>query len=132
MLVIYGVILEVIAELRPAIEAVARCDGDLARQMRRAASSVALNTAEGMYSQGKNRGARYYNAVCVGPGLMHETLACLEVRVALGYLPRVDDGARRGSDPQDHRHPSQARRQIDEASRGRARCSASPDITSRR
>ena len=87
MLMIYGTILEVIAELRPVIGEIERRDADLARQMRRAASSVALNTAEGMYSRGKNRGARYHNAL----GSMQETLACIEVGAALGYV-RVDEG----------------------------------------
>jgi len=87
MLRIYSVILEVVGELRPVIGQIERCDSDLARQMRRAASSVALNTAEGMYSQGKNRGARYHNAL----GSMRETLACIEVGVALGYVPRVEE-----------------------------------------
>jgi four helix bundle protein len=87
MLRIYDVILEVVGELRPVMGQIERCDADLARQMRRAASSVALNTAEGMYSQGKNRGARYHIAL----GSMRETLACIEVGVALGYLARVDE-----------------------------------------
>jgi four helix bundle protein len=87
MLKIYGTILEVIAELRPVMGEMERKDPDLARQMRRAASSVALNTAEGMYSRGKNRAARYHNAL----GSMQETLACIQVGEALGYV-RVDDG----------------------------------------
>jgi hypothetical protein len=40
-----------------------------------------------MYSQGKNRGARYHNAL----GSMRETLSCIEVGVALGYLPSVEE-----------------------------------------
>jgi four helix bundle protein len=62
-----------------------RRDSDLARQMRRASSSVALNTAEGMYSRGKNRTARYHTAL----GSARETLACLEVAVAMGYVESV-------------------------------------------
>ncbi len=88
MLRIYDVILEVIWELRPVIGTIERRDADLARQMRRAAASVALNTAEGMCSQGKNRPARYHTAM----GSMRETLACIEVGVALGYLEPVDAG----------------------------------------
>ena len=86
MLNIYGTILEVIAELRPVIGQIERCDADLARQMRRAASSVALNVSEGMYSRGKNRGARYHTAM----GSMRETLSCIEVGTALGYVDGVD------------------------------------------
>jgi hypothetical protein len=55
MLRIYGVVLGVVKDARPVIEAIERKDPDLARQMRRAVSSVALNISEGMYSRGKNR-----------------------------------------------------------------------------
>jgi four helix bundle protein len=54
--------------------------------MRRATCSVALNVSEGMYSRGKNRGARYHTAM----GSMRETLACIEVSEALGYLLSVE------------------------------------------
>jgi four helix bundle protein len=86
MLRIYGVVLEVVREVRPLIELIERKDPDLARQMRRAACSVALNISEGMYSRGKNRGARYHTAM----GSMRETLSCIEVSVALGYVQGVD------------------------------------------
>ncbi len=86
MLKIYGVILEVVGELRSVIGEIERKDADLARQMRRAASSVALNVSEGMYSRGKNRGARYHTAM----GSMRETLSCVEVGVALGYVEGID------------------------------------------
>ncbi len=90
MLRIYDVVLEVVRDLRPVIEGIERRDSDLARQMRRAASSVALNMSEGMYSRGKNRGARYHNAM----GSMRETLACIEVGEALGYVGTVDPALR--------------------------------------
>ncbi len=90
MLRIYDVVLEVVRDLRPVIEGIERRDPDLARQMRRAASSIALNMSEGMYSRGKNRGARYHNAM----GSMRETLACIEVGEALGYVGTVDAGLR--------------------------------------
>jgi four helix bundle protein len=86
MLRIYDVILDVVKALRPVIGQIERKDADLARQMRRAASSVALNCAEGMHSQGKLRTARYYNAL----GSMRETLACVEVGTALGYIEGID------------------------------------------
>ena len=88
MLEIYGVILEVVAELRPVIGRIEKCDGDLARQMRRAAASVALNTAEAMNSGGGNKRLRYQTAA----GSMRETLACIEVAVALGYMQAADEG----------------------------------------
>ena len=86
MLKIYEVILGVVGELRPVMGAIEKRDPDLARQMRRAVSSVALNTAEGMYGRGRNKGARYQNAL----GSMRETMACVEVGVALGYVGGID------------------------------------------
>jgi four helix bundle protein len=62
--------------------------------MRRATCSVALNVSEGMYSRGKNRGARYHTAM----GSMRETLACIEVSEALGYLRSVEPGLLRRID----------------------------------
>jgi len=86
MLSIYGVILEVVRGLRPVIGEIERKDPDLGRQMRRAVCSVPLNVSEGMYSRGKNQAARYHTAM----GSMRETLACIEVGMALGYVKAVD------------------------------------------
>jgi four helix bundle protein len=88
MLKIYGVILQVVGELRPVVGQIERRDADLARQMRRAMCSVALNVAEGMGSGGRNRPARYHTAL----GSMQETMACVEVSQALGYIGEVDAG----------------------------------------
>lgn len=79
MLRIYPVILEMLRELRPVLAAIERRDGDLARQLRRAAPSVALNTAEGMGSRAGHRTERYGTAL----GSARETLACLDVAEAL-------------------------------------------------
>lgn len=86
MLNIYPVILEVIRSLRSSIAQLERRDPDLARQLRRASSSVALNVAEGMYSRGGNRAARYHTAL----GSMRETQACLEVAQAFGYIGPIE------------------------------------------
>lgn len=86
MLRIYPVVLEVLGELRAFIAQIERRDTDLTRQLRRCASSIALNTAEGMYSRGKNRQARYHTAL----GSAREALACLEVARALGYVRSLD------------------------------------------
>ena len=87
MLDIYPFILETITLLRPLAARIARADADLGRQMRRAQASIALNVAEGAYSRGRNRQARYHTAL----GSARETLACLEVAVALGYMAALDE-----------------------------------------
>ena len=86
MLRIYTTILEVLRALRPLVAAIERHDRDLARQLRRAASSVALNVQEGSGSHGGTRRERYRNAL----GSARETGACLDVALALGYLEEVD------------------------------------------
>ncbi len=79
---VYHEVLELIRVLRAFIEEIERRDPDLGRQMRRALPSVALNMAEASGSRGRNRGARFSNAL----GSMRETRACLEVAEALGYI----------------------------------------------
>lgn len=86
MLAIYTVILETIRRMSPTMRRIERCDRDLGRQLRRAASSVALNVAEGMFSRGGNQAARYHSAL----GSARETLACIEVAIAMGYLASAD------------------------------------------
>jgi len=88
MLRIYTVILEVLRDLRPVVAAIEAHDRDLGRQLRRAATSVALNTQEGGGSNGGTRRERYRNAL----GSARETGACLDAAVALGYLESVDAG----------------------------------------
>jgi len=82
MLRIYPVILEVLKKLQPVVRRIELKDRDLGRQLRRCSSSIALNVAEGMYSRGRNRNARYHSAL----GSARETLACLEVAEACGYV----------------------------------------------
>jgi four helix bundle protein len=54
----------------------------LADQLERALISVPLNVAEGAYSRGKNRQARYQSAAASA----REVLACLETAEALGWV----------------------------------------------
>jgi four helix bundle protein len=68
------------------IDLIGQHDTDLARQMRRALTSVPLNIAEGASSRGKNRAARYHT----GAGSMREVVAAIDVAVSLGYLPKKD------------------------------------------
>jgi len=86
MLRIYPVILEILRQLKPVLRRIELKDRDLARQLRRCSVSIALNVAEGMYSRGNNRGARYHSAL----GSARETLACLEAAEACGYVTGVD------------------------------------------
>jgi four helix bundle protein len=91
MLRVYAEVLEVIVSLRPIVIAFEKRDPDLARQLKRASSSVALNIAEANGSRGRNRGARFHTAL----GSMRETLACVEVGQAHGYVDAHPDVARR-------------------------------------
>jgi four helix bundle protein len=85
MLRIHDDMLEAIAEMRPMIAAIERHDRDLGRQLRRAASSVVLNIAEGSGSSGGTRTERYRNAL----GSARETIACLRTAEAFGYVGAV-------------------------------------------
>ncbi len=86
MLRIYPVLLELVRALAPMVRQLERHDPDLARQCRRALASGPLNVGEGMYSQGRNRKARYHNAL----GSLREVLSCFEVASALGYVEELD------------------------------------------
>jgi four helix bundle protein len=81
MLRIYEVALRVVEELRPVLVCIERKDRDLARQMRRAVSSVVLNIAEGSGSSGGTRRERYRSAL----GSAREVVACIEVARAWRY-----------------------------------------------
>ena len=79
---IYDFVIETIRLLAPVVRDVAKHDRDLADQMRRALSSVALNLNEGAGSQRGNRRLRYENAC----GSAKESRACYEVAGAFGYV----------------------------------------------
>ena len=86
MLRIYDVMLRVLESLKTVLPCVRRHDGDLDRQLRRAASSVLLNLAEGSGSSGGNRRLRYQNAL----GSARECQAALHAACALGYVATID------------------------------------------
>src|SRR5260221_13471476 len=86
MLRINTTIIDVWRMLRPVIARIEAQDRDLARQLRRASSSMARNTSEGSGSSGGTRRERYRNAL----GSARETGACLDVSLALGYVEEID------------------------------------------
>jgi four helix bundle protein len=81
MFQVEAVSIELIQALRPLVQRVRRSDRSLADQLRRAASSVALNIAESNFSDPGNRKARLFTAA----GSAGETRAALRVAVAWGY-----------------------------------------------
>jgi len=91
MLRIYSDVLDWLSALVPLIDRISRHEPDLAKQLKRASRSVALNLAEGMYARGGSRIAAY------GVSLreMRESYAGLEIGVRLRYIaplePRIED-----------------------------------------
>ncbi len=87
MLRIYEDIIALVSELAGDIERIERRDADLARQLRRAASSIALNTMEGGGLRGGNRRLRYESAL----GSLREVTAVLDVAEALRMIGRREE-----------------------------------------
>ncbi len=74
--------IELVAQLAALAVTLDRHDRDLAKQLRCAASSIALNIAEGRRREGKDRCYLFR----VAAGSAEETRACLQVAAAWGYL----------------------------------------------
>ena len=83
---IYPVILDLVRRLAPVIRGLRSRSSALADQMERALISVPLNVAEGAYSRGKNRQARFQSAAASA----RETLACLETAEAMGFIAPIE------------------------------------------
>jgi four helix bundle protein len=79
---LYTLAILLVQRLARYVQEIERHDPDLARQMRRALTSVPLNLAEGMNARGKNRVARYDTSL----GSHNEVIACLDVGEALEYI----------------------------------------------
>ena len=90
MLKIYDDMLDVIRLLKPIVEVVRAHDGDLAKQVTRAASSTLLNLAEGSGCQGARRRNHYDIAL----GSARETSACIDTAEAWGYVEGVPEALR--------------------------------------
>jgi four helix bundle protein len=82
---IYFIVIEIVREVRPVADRIGRFDRDLARQLKRASVSIALNVSEGSAT----RGGRRRNTYEIALGEARETRACLEAAEAIGYVPRV-------------------------------------------
>src|SRR3954468_472172 len=83
---IYSVVLELVRKLAPFLPRLRARSASLGDQMERALISIPLNVAEGAYSRGRNRQARFQSAAASAP----ETLACLETAEAMGFVGPVD------------------------------------------
>src|SRR4051812_14064757 len=82
MFITYEVSLEAIRTLRPLVERIQREDRDLADQIRRAASSVALNLAEGQRLTKGNRPKHY----AIAHGSANEVRAAVQTALAWGWV----------------------------------------------
>ena len=79
---IYTDSLQMIREMRTTLDAIAKQDADLARQTRRALTSITLNIAEGEGRRNGNARVRFQTAM----GSANEVRACIETADALGYI----------------------------------------------
>ena len=75
-----------ISELRPPLAAIARCDAKLAKQLRTAAASIALNIAEGRGRDGADRRHHWR----IARGSAEEVCAILRVAEEFGDLRTRD------------------------------------------
>ena len=90
MMNVYRKSLALVAGIGAVGRRVAAVDADLARQLRRAGSSICLNIAEAEHGMGRRKQASFSVAL----GSARETRACLDVSEALGYLDTVDERLR--------------------------------------
>jgi four helix bundle protein len=79
---LYAVSLDAVRLVGPAATAIGRHDADLARQLRKALTSIHLNISEGMDAHGRNRHAHFRIAL----GSTNECIGALDAADALGYF----------------------------------------------
>ena len=82
MLRVHQTALELVGQVMPLLERIARRDADLARQGRRAVTSVPLNVAEGSDQVGKRRVLHYRIAL----GSARETWSVVQCAMAAKYI----------------------------------------------
>ncbi len=80
------VALEIVTEITPLIAPIARHDPDLARQIRRALPSAALNLAEGRRRVGRDR----FHHFRIADGSNDEVRIALRIATASGSIPRAE------------------------------------------
>ena len=73
---------EFIVAVRPLVLAIELRDRNLADQLRRAATSAALNVAEGNRRDGRDRASRFR----IASGECAEAVAALQIAVVWGYV----------------------------------------------
>jgi four helix bundle protein len=83
---IYPIVLLLVRKLAPYLAVLRARSASLGDQLERALESIPLNLAEGSYSRGKNRYARYQSAAASA----REALACLETAEALGWVGPIE------------------------------------------
>jgi four helix bundle protein len=88
--------IEIIKLLRPIVRRIEAHDRNLADQLKRAATSIALNVSESSYAKGGNRKAQLH----VAAGSANESRAALRVASAWGYVEESEMGA--AQDKLDH------------------------------
>ena len=90
MFIAYEVSKQLIPVLRPIAAKIERSDRDLADQLRRAATSVALNLSEGSQSLKGNKNKHY----SIAHGSAAEVRAALEIAVAWGWIDESAEALR--------------------------------------
>src|SRR5688572_18473515 len=78
--------IQLVTNLRPLVPVIARHDRDLADQLKRAATSVVLNLAEGSKSAKGNKVKHF----AIAQGSANEVKAALRLAVAWGWIGASD------------------------------------------
>jgi four helix bundle protein len=94
---IYPIVLDLVRRLSPYLPALRARSATPGDQLERALISIRLKLAEGAYSRGKNRHARYQAAAASA----REALACLETAGGAGLDRLTRAGARQNGQARD-------------------------------